>query len=197
MHISEEIHPDWYYDVSYMKTLILGSFPPYVRKYYQFYYPNPINKFWKILSELSGIPLQHTKTDADKAIQERQQIMEKLQVGVQNVGYKIQRVGNSSLDANITIIEFQDILGIIEKHKELQRILLPGFSGPSSTFWSFIAYLKKHDIAVPEKIKPIVNYTFEININSRIIECVVLNSTSTATSVPYDVVLGQFRKYIK
>lgn len=195
--LNEEHHPNWYTDIADMKTLILGSFPPHADRWtYPFYYPNAQNRFWNILSEISGIPLRHTRTDKDKAVKERVEIMKCLHVGVQNIGLKIQRQGKSARDTDIAIVEFQDILFIIQKHKSLNRILLPGFSAPNSTFWSFMRYLSKHHIDVPAKIKPTPGFTFQIRVKDRIIECVVLNSTSTATKIPYTTILEQFRKYI-
>jgi G:T/U-mismatch repair DNA glycosylase len=62
---TKEEHPNWYRDISPMRFLILGSFPPHPGKQmYPFYYPTERNRFWKILAELAGQPLQWQK-DAD------------------------------------------------------------------------------------------------------------------------------------
>lgn len=55
--LTREVHPDWYYTVPQMKTLIIGSFPPRTNtpdikrtfRHYEFYYPNKYNYFWKAL----------------------------------------------------------------------------------------------------------------------------------------------------
>ena len=199
---SEE-HPKWYRDIPVMKTLILGSFPPTLKKHdYPFYYPNSQNRFWKILAEINNTPLKYLKTKKEndgiktQAVQERHDIMKSLRAGVQNVGLTIKRKGESAKDKDIVITDFQNILSIIETHKELDRILLPGFSAKNSTYWSFIKYLQKNDISIDDIQKPYLEMMFEIIINERKIQCVVLNSTSTATKIPYDTVLKQFEKYL-
>jgi len=190
---STEHHPDWYFDIPTMKTLILGSFPPHASKWdYEFYYPNKMNHFWKILADIAGVELTNEKEE--KAVHERHAIMRKLNVGVQNMGKTIQRKGKSADDKNIEITKFQDILGIIRNHPELNTILLPGFSAPNSTYWSFIKYLNKHDIPV-NPIKPSLHMSFPIHVDGREINCVVLYSTSTATRMKYKNVLKDFRVY--
>jgi G:T/U-mismatch repair DNA glycosylase len=193
--VSAEPHPDWYYDIPVMKTLILGSYPPHEDKRdYDFYYPNTLNRFWKILSEISGCPLNDYPRFAKEAVEERHAIMKKLCAGVQNMGLEITRKGTSARDTDIEIKIFQDILSIIHQHKELTRILLPGFSAPNSTLRSFVKYLLQNNIAVPDFGKPQAGKTiFQITVNDRVLECHVLNSTSTAARIKFDNVLNQFR----
>jgi G:T/U-mismatch repair DNA glycosylase len=89
-HIEE--HPDWYFDIPVMKTLILGSYLPSPKRYsYPFYYPNKINHFWKILADIARVKLKYF--EGEDAVTERKKIMLKLKVGVQNMGKKIKREG--------------------------------------------------------------------------------------------------------
>lgn len=192
-----EEHSDWYHDIPTMKTLILGSFPPHKTKQdYPFYYPNSLNRFWKILADINGYKLQYFKNNEAFAVQERQKIMEQLCVGVQNVGLKIMRKGTSAKDTSINILEYQDIFSIIRKHKELQSILLSGFSAENSTLRSFERYLQHQNIQVPDYGKASPEKSFKIKIDDREIECVILNSTSTASRVSYETVLQQFKNWI-
>lgn len=194
----KEEHPNWYKDISPMKYLILGSFPPHPSKWqYPFYYPNGQNRFWKILAELAGHSLQWTKTDHEKAVRERYEIMKKLRVGVQNLGMEIERKGKSALDTHISITKFQNIVSIIEIHPELKKILLPGYSAINSTARSFIKYIREKSIEVSaiDQIKP--ETAFKIYFKERAIDCVVLNSTSTASKIKYDFLLEQFRRNLK
>jgi len=200
----KEIHPTWYRDVTPMKYLILGSFPPHESKrHYPFYYPNSMNRFWKILSDISGKPLQYTKKSVlntkeaqNNAVEERFQIMNHLNAGVQNVGKIIKRKGNSSLDTDIKIEEFQDILSIIKSHNELKRILLSGYSALSSTARIFLNYLDSEKISYKiGKITP--EEKFFIDVCDRKVECIILNSTSTASRIEYGELLKQFKKYLQ
>ena len=193
-----EEHPNWYKDVSPMRCLILGSFPPHPSKWaYPFFYPNRRNRFWKILADLAGESLQSTKDNKVSAVEERYFIMKKLEVGVQNLGLEIERKGKSALDTHIRIIKFQDIISIIETHPELERILLPGYSAPNSTAKSFIKYLQQNGIKIStiDQVKP--DTLFKMEFKGRSIECVVLNSTSPASRVKYDFLLEQFGRNLK
>lgn len=194
----KEEHPNWYKDVSPMRCLILGSFPPHPSRWaYPFFYPNRRNRFWKILAELAGESLQSTKENNVLAVIERYSIMKKLEIGVQNLGLEILRKNKSALDTQIQIIKFQDILSIIDNHPELERILLPGYSAQNSTAKSFIKYLQENGIRIStiDEIRP--NTLFEIEFKGRNIECFVLNSTSPASRVKYDLLLEQFGRYVK
>jgi G:T/U-mismatch repair DNA glycosylase len=195
---AKEEHPNWYKDVSPMRCLILGSFPPHSNKWeYPFFYPNGRNRFWKILSDLAESPLKWTKIDKIKAVQERYEIMKKLEIGVQNLGLEVKRKGKSALDTHIRIIKFHDIISIIETHSELRRILLPGYSAFSSTARSFIRYMQQIGIEVSriDAIKP--ESVFKIHLKGRSIDCVVLNSTSTASRIKYEFLLQQFRRNLQ
>jgi hypothetical protein len=137
----------------------------------------------------------NTKEAQDNAVEERFEIMNCLNAGVQNMGKIIQRKGNSSLDTDIKIEKFQDILSIIKSHGELKRILLSGYSAPNSTAKTFLNYLTLENI--PYKIGNIhPGEKFFISVYDRKIECVILNSTSTAARIEYGELLGQFGKYL-
>lgn len=193
--VKHEHHPDWYHDIPVMKTLILGSFPPHESKRdFQFYYPNKQNNFWKILAALAKTELKYM-TGAN-AVAERKRIMEKLKVGVENMGKTIQRKGTSARDTDIAITEFHDIEKILSKHKELARIILAGYSAQHSTYSSFCSYLNQRKIkfTVPKKIKP--GASFLITYNKKQIECIICNSTSTATRISLKTLIDQFSNYI-
>lgn len=194
---TKEIHPPWYRDVSPMRALILGSFHPHPGKWaYPFYYPNRRNRFWKILADLAGTTLLSGKGEDQQAVEERYAIMLKLEVGVQNLGYEINRKGKSALDTDIQIISFHDIVGIIEAHPELEKILLPGYSAFHSTARSFLRYLEQKEIETSAIGKIKAEEKFEIAFRGRTIECIILNSTSPASKISYEVLLEQFRRYV-
>jgi len=180
-----------------MRYLILGSFPPHEsRRAYPFFYPNRRNRFWKILANLADMPLKSKKGEDGLAVEERYAIMKKLAVGVQNLGFEVQRKEKSALDTHIKIIKFHDIVSIIESHPELERILLPGYSAPHSTTKSFIRYLLSNGIGITEVDEIMPHTLFNMKFKDRAIECVVLNSTSPASRVKYDFLLEQFKRYL-
>ncbi len=195
---NKEEHPNWYRDVSPMRCLILGSFPPHPTKWeYPFFYPNGRNRFWKILADLAEESLKWTKVDKTKAVQERYEIMKKLEIGVQNLGLEIERKGKSALDTHIRINKYHDIISIIETHPELKRILLPGYSAINSTARSFIKYIQQKGIQASAIDQVKAETLFKIYFKGRAIDCVILNSTSTASKIKYDFLLEQFRRNLK
>lgn len=195
-----ETHPNWFYDFQPMKTLVLGSFPPHQSKHsFPFYYPNKQNRFWKVMSQISGIELHTDFLDTEKVIEERKAIMRKLSLGIHDVALQINRKNNSSLDNNIEIVKYQDIASIVQKHPEIERILLLGFSAKSSAARSFLNYLEKEKIkcVFSDTFQCKANHEFAIFIDNRKIECVILNSTSSASSVKFFQLIDQFANYFE
>lgn len=198
--MSIETHPNWFYDFSPMKTLVLGSFPPHQSKHsFPFYYPNKQNRFWKVMSVIAGIELVASLTDTQNAIEERKAIMRKLAMGIHDIALKIKRKNNSSLDSNIEIVEFQDIMAIINNHPELEQIVLLGFSAKNSAAQNFIKYTQNQKILTkfPIDFKIGSENTFFIYNQHREIKCVILNSTSSASRITLKELVSQFSKYIQ
>lgn len=193
-----ETHPNWYFDIPVMHILILGSFPPHPSKRdYEFYYPNKINHFWKILSHLAHGHNALKEYKGAAAVEERKQLMVQLKTGVQNIGRIVEREGQSSLDTNIHMREYHDITGIIQKHPELHTILLPGFHAPSSTARSFLNYLQQNGIAhsMPKQVKPGLENSFTLTLAQRSITCHILYSTSPTWKKRYELLLPQFAPF--
>lgn len=193
--ITTEHHPNWYYDIPKMKVLILGSFPPHEKRWsYDFYYPNNGNPFWDALAGAHEKELKHYRCDA--AVKERQQLMIDIKVGVENIGQIIERKGESAADNDIKITKFRNILEILHRHPEIEKILLPGFSGSSSTYQAFARYLSQEGIPVkrPEKVE--VGAKFKFTYEDRVWNCVLLNSTSPRNGMDLDERITQFKKHI-
>lgn len=194
-----ESHPNWFYDFKPMKVLVLGSFPPHQNRYaFPFYYPNKQNRFWKVMEIISGIPLNPDLSDVERAVAERKSIMRKLQMGIHDVALEIRRKGNSSLDSDIEILKYQDIISIVENHPELERIVLLGFSAKSSAAQSFLRYIEAQKIEAifPNGFKPRILNNFYVFMAKRKIECIILNSTSSASSVQLSHLVEQFTEHI-
>ena len=193
--VEKEHHPNWYFPIPDMRTLVLGTFPPHKKRWnFEFYYPNNMNRFWKALSAVENGCL--TEQSGPPAVEERKRLMQYLRVGVQNLGKIITRKNQSALDKHISILEFQDIQSIILGHPLLERIFLPGYSGNTSTYRSFIRYLKLKRIAhsVPEQITAGMEFTIQCG---RPILCIIGNSTSLAArSVRFEDLVNQFKNAI-
>ena len=193
---TKECHPDWYYPVQGMRALILGTFPPHIRKrHYEFYYPNSQNRFWKVIAEIANTKL--SQNEGSLAVEERKRLMTQLKVGVQNMGKTILRHGLSSADNDIVITEFQDIRGIVNENVSLRAILLTGYSGKTSTYGEFVKYLRENQVphSQPEKVRSGCEFTAQFK---RPVTCVIGNSTSMAAArgVSLDSLLKQFKSAI-
>jgi hypoxanthine-DNA glycosylase len=191
-----ESHPDWEHDVPNMRTLILGNFPPHKKRWdYEFYYPNKQNNFWKVLAAINGKALHDMKGEA--AVAERKKIMEKLEIGVYNMGKTIKRKGHSARDTDIEIMEFNDIISIIKQHKKLKKIILAGYSAKHSTAKKFMEYLELNKVPFEKPLLIKSGTVFNIKIQEREIECVILNSTSTAAVIKFEKLVEQFLPHVK
>jgi G:T/U-mismatch repair DNA glycosylase len=193
----KESHPDWYYPVPGMRALILGTFPPHAdKRHYEFYYPNRQNRFWGVMAKIAKTEL--SVNEGPRAVEERKRLMTQLKVGVQNMGKTILRDGVSSADKHIEIIEFQDILGIVNGNESLQAMLLTGYYDKTSTYRSFVKYLAEkgiHHSPLPEKVRAGYEFTAQFK---KPITCIIGNSTSMAAagSVSCEDLLKQFKSAI-
>ncbi|MCH8496079.1 MAG: DNA-deoxyinosine glycosylase [Balneolales bacterium] len=119
-------------DSTYLKTsfdsvsnaditiLILGSMPGDKSIELGEYYGHPRNRFWKIISTITGNQLPLTYSD-------KVELLLKSKIGVWDVAHKANRKG--SLDSAIENVEPNDLDGFIAKHKNLKII---GFNGTKS-----------------------------------------------------------------
>src|SRR5829696_874597 len=106
---AEEVHPFKLYAPPGSSILMVGTFPPTRRNWsYEFFYPNKQNLFWKIMADIAGKELLHFS--GLEAVEERKQILEVLNVAITDMGLKIARTNESSLDEHLDAIEFMDIL---------------------------------------------------------------------------------------
>jgi G:T/U-mismatch repair DNA glycosylase len=192
---SIEHHPEWDYPVRGMHVLILGNFPPHSKRWdYKFFYPNKQNNFWKVLSILNGTPLKEMKGDA--AVQERQKIMRDLKVGIYNLARSIKRKNKSARDTDIEILEYLDIVSIIRKNTRLKKIILAGFAAKSSTARTFLNQLDEQHIHYSKPVEIKAGTEFQLYMGKRSIDCVILNSTSTAFPIKLEKLVEQFRPHI-
>lgn len=186
-----EIHPDWYHHIIGMIALIVGSYPPVREKWdFSFYYPNKQNRLWQILAHIAQKPL--VQFSGEEAVRERKALMEELRVGVQNIGRVIERKSNSSLDSNIIIHDYHDLLSLIQSNRSLTTIILTGYSGTYSALNTFKRYLRKNKIKYSRLHAFGEARLFHFDYGRKI-NCVVVNSTSTrACSISLEKLIRQF-----
>ncbi|WP_367866916.1 hypothetical protein [Pedobacter sp. WC2423] len=173
----EEPHPFDVYITKKCRFLILGTFPakPKDRRF-TFFYPSGRNRFWEVMSIVSGITI-NSFTDP-LARHEREIILDKLNVGLADMGSRVLRQADSSMDINIFPIEFQDIFRILEKHPGITHLILTSKGKGNSAYDWFKSYCKLNRM----------NFTLEkgaypmqkdlILVDNRKVKVVLLPSTS-------------------
>ena len=97
------------------KILILGTFPSIKSFEDKFYYSNPKNQFWKILSKIFNEKIPST-------IQEKKDFLKKHKIALWDVCCKCRRKKNTSSDKDLEIIETCDIKNLLKKYPNIKKI---------------------------------------------------------------------------
>lgn len=98
------------------KILILGSFPSVKSREQKFYYGHPMNRFWKVLSQIYGKPIPIT-------IDDKKRFLKDTYLALYDVIECCDIVGSS--DASIKNVVPADILAILQQ-SEVKLILING-----------------------------------------------------------------------
>jgi hypoxanthine-DNA glycosylase len=98
-------------------TLILGSFPSLKSIENNFYYSNPQNQFWKILSIITGYP--HLIKD------QKMWLLKKTNIGLWDM-LRSYNIEHKSVDRDIYDEDINDIAYLLEKHPHINKIAFTG-----------------------------------------------------------------------
>ena len=173
---TEEDHPFKLYAPAGCRILLIGTFPPTKKNWsYDFFYPNRQNLFWTIMASVAGVALQYFSGAV--AVEERKAILHTLKVAITDMGLKISRTRESSLDEDLVALEYMDILDILDQYPKISKILFTSSSGKASATQWFVNYLQKQNILhrFPKGLKPLKS---EFEYKGRKIELVILYSPS-------------------
>ncbi len=174
--------------------LIIGTFPTVLhRRSFKFFYPNKDNPFWLILSEIAKInllPAEHCN-----AIANRKSILDKLNLGITDMGYKVLRHSGSSLDQNILPLEFMNIFQILDNSPKINTLILTSSSGGNSVEGWLRSYCKLNSVRF-KKLKGTNPKTGTINHNGREIKVVSVHSTSRTAAKKLEELIEMYRNVI-
>jgi len=98
------------------KILILGSFPSIDSFEKSFYYAHPRNQFWKILSAITGYPINNR----DQKIW----LLKQSKLALWDMVKSCSRA--NSLDSSLEDIEVNDMATFLEEHPTIERIAFTG-----------------------------------------------------------------------
>lgn len=174
--MQQELHPWNWFAPENSRVLIVGTFPPTRRNWsFDFFYPNKANFFWRIMARIAGTELQIP--NGDLAVEERKEILRKLHLAVTDMGQHIVRSNNSSLDENLSIVEYMNIFQILDENPGIRKIIFTSSSGKESATRWFNQFLAMSEIKhrFPTGKRPLKS---SFQYKDRSIELVVLYSTS-------------------
>jgi G:T/U-mismatch repair DNA glycosylase len=106
-----------------IKHLVIGTFPTHKNNFrYDFFYSGKENLFWEIVEEV----FKHTfQFHSDKkAVDERQEFLRKIGIGITDMYEMCYRKSNYSTDENLFPIILTDIFSLLDKHSTIDRLIL-------------------------------------------------------------------------
>ena len=133
------------------KYLVVGSFPTTEKKMsFNFFYPNPTNKFWKVLSKV--FPNSETKLNLEVRTKNDEEVKQKNKLDRQNFCRENKiamtdilksciRMDGNSKDEQLLVHCYNPILEILETHKTIDRVILTAKSSGASAHHHFYQYL--------------------------------------------------------
>lgn len=195
--MENELHPWNWFAPENSRVLIVGTFPPTKRNWsFDFFYPNKANFFWRIISRITGTELHYTA--GELAVEERKNLLRKLNLAITDMGKHIIRNANSSLDENLAAVEFMNIFQILDENPGIRKIIFTSSSGKVSAARWFIEFLAAQGIKhrFPTGKKPLRS---EIQYQGRTIELVVLYSPSprAANRISFDSLVALYENEIR
>jgi hypoxanthine-DNA glycosylase len=150
MNQEPEDHAFGTYASSGSEILIIGTFPTAIgNRDFEFFYPNPDNAFWKIMSGLYHFEFQHFFHE--DAVIERKIFVDKHKIALTDMLAKAFRIDGKSTDKHIIPHSIMDILGILKDHPSINRIILTSRSGENNALDLFSQHLGKNGIQLHTK----------------------------------------------
>ena len=125
------IHPYKAYIPERAEKLIIGTIPPYrfccgeKEKLYEtdvdFYYGSRDNYFWDIMSDITGVKLQHI--NSEEAVQKRKELLNSLNVGITDIIESCIHKDGKSDDASLCDIKTKDIALLLSEHQNINELI--------------------------------------------------------------------------
>ncbi len=190
----EESHPWSCYIPLVVTKLAIGTFPTDARnRKHNFFYCSSTNRFWEVLSAVAGHPFE--LLSGENAIEERKRILDKLKLGLTDMGKIIYRQQGSSKDHSLFPIEFMDIVQLLHEHPAIVTLIVSGNSqGNSSLSWfSIFCSLNNIKLNVKELEK---KQSTEISIAERKVKVLLAYSPSRLSRVTTEKLIDSYSKML-
>lgn len=124
-----EVHPFPPFTPEGATVLIMGTFPPKPNRWsMEFYYPNPINDFWRImglifLNDKDALWLPSEKKFDEQAIRA---LMTEHHIALNDTGHLIRRLKDNASDKFLEIIEPVPLASLLEQMPKCQYLATTG-----------------------------------------------------------------------
>lgn len=175
--------------------LIIGTFPTAIqRRSFQFFYPNKDNPFWEVLAAIAETKL--LPNDHKDAIQNRQSILTKLKLGITDMGYKVLRHSNSSLDQSIFPVEFMNIFQILDDNPTIKKLILTSSSGQNSVEGWLRSYCKLNSVKF-KRLQGKNPKTGSLKYGNGEVQVVSVHSTSKTAAKKTADLIEMYRQQLK
>ena len=191
---TKEIHPwNWYIPVGATK-LFIGTFPTDARnRKHDFFYCSSTNRFWEVFSTVAGHPFE--LLNGINTINERKNILNKLKLGLTDMGKIIYRQQGSSKDHSLFPIEFMNIIQILDEQPEITTLIVSGSTQGNSSFSWFNIFCSINNIKLNimelEKQK-----STEILIAGRTMKVLLAYSPSRLSRVTTEKLIDSYRSIL-
>jgi G:T/U-mismatch repair DNA glycosylase len=191
---TQETHPWGRHIPSDANKLLIGTFPTDIRnRKHNFFYCSSTNRFWEVLSSVAGHPIK--LPSSVNAIEERKNILDKLKLGLTDMGKIIYRLQGSSKDHSIFPIEFMDIIQILNEFPSINSLIVSGNKhGNSSLSW-FSIFCNLNNITI--NVKQLVEQrVIQIKIADRKINVLLAYSPSRLSRVTTEKLIDDYRSIL-
>lgn len=181
-----EHHP-WEPFISPQSELFfLGSFPPKIEKWsMDFYYPNKINDFWRIMGKIFHCNYNHFY-NTDLGVFKKDAIknfLKKHKIAVGDIGLEVSRLKDNASDKFLEIIKPLDLINLISTNPNCNIIVSTGQKASE-----IIAQIT--NTTIPK----IGDYTIFKYSETRTIKIYRMPSTSRAYPLSIDKKVAQYKK---
>ncbi|QKF83086.1 uracil-DNA glycosylase family protein [Halarcobacter ebronensis] len=133
------------------KAIIVGTLPPprFCTKEYKeedvlFCYGSKDNLLWKALDEIYSLNLLYD--NSQEAIEQRKEFLIKKKIGICDIVESCYREKIDASDLGMKDIELRDILGFLNRYKEIKTIIFTGSLSKNSPEYLFRQVLKQNNI---------------------------------------------------
>ena len=136
------------------KILILGSFPSLESFEKSFYYAHPRNQFWKLLSAVTGSPINNR----DQKIW----LLKESKIALWDMVKSCTR--ENSLDSSLEEIEVNDLASFLEEHPNIKKVAFTGRLS-EKLFKTHFDYLEMKTVYLPSPSATYAKMSFEMKLD--------------------------------